>query len=169
MSIKYNQFGEVVSVNGIVTGQHIGKPMQDAVAERPEDNEPYAREQSIVTNFDNVDNDFVPFNVASSVMTVNIDYSADTSSNVATSDKTYQEIMKHYNAGGEVRAIVRKEDNTSIRAILSITHYNNYYVFFSGVAATSNAGGVIDSFAGATMYAVTVGTDGAFCSYKSIV
>lgn len=60
MSIKYNQFGEVVSVNGIVTGQYLGKPMQDAVAERPEDNEPYAREQSIVTNSDKVDNDFIP-------------------------------------------------------------------------------------------------------------
>ena len=50
MSIKYNERGEVVSVNGLTTGHHIGKPMQDAIAERPEDNEVYATQRNTITN-----------------------------------------------------------------------------------------------------------------------
>lgn len=50
MSIKRNEFGEVISVNGITTGQHLGKPMQDAAAQKPEDNEVYATEMNTVNN-----------------------------------------------------------------------------------------------------------------------
>lgn len=45
--IKYNEFGEVISVNGITTGQHLGTPMQDAIAEKPEDNEAYGTIKTI--------------------------------------------------------------------------------------------------------------------------
>ena len=55
MSIKYNKFGEVVSVNGIVTGQHLGAPMQDAKPKRPEDNDVYATEMSVQTTIPNSD------------------------------------------------------------------------------------------------------------------
>lgn len=51
--MKYNQFGEVISVNGITTGQHIGVPMQDAIAEKPEDNQAYATELNTVTRLPN--------------------------------------------------------------------------------------------------------------------
>lgn len=53
MSIKYNEFGEVISVNGIMTGHHLGTPMQDAQAEKPEHNEVYAEEQETVTRIPN--------------------------------------------------------------------------------------------------------------------
>lgn len=49
MSIKYNERGEVVSVNGLTTGHHIGAPMQDAIAEKPEDNMAYCEEVRTVT------------------------------------------------------------------------------------------------------------------------
>ena len=55
MSIKYNKFGEVVSVNGIVTGHHLGAPMQDAKPKRPEDNDVYATEMSVQTTIPNSD------------------------------------------------------------------------------------------------------------------
>lgn len=51
--MKYNEFGEVISENGIITGQHLGTPMQDALAEKPEDNEPYAEERNTVTRISN--------------------------------------------------------------------------------------------------------------------
>lgn len=58
MSIKYNEFGEVISVNGLTTGQHIGKPMQDAIAEKPEDNEAHSTALNTVGNSENmVDNE----------------------------------------------------------------------------------------------------------------
>lgn len=60
MSIKTNEFGEVISVNGITTGHHIGKPMQDAVPDRPEDNENYATELAVVTRNSNVNEDEQP-------------------------------------------------------------------------------------------------------------
>lgn len=60
MSIKYNEFGEVISVNGLTTGQHLGAPMQDAIAERPEDNEAYATERNTVTRNSNVNEDEQP-------------------------------------------------------------------------------------------------------------
>lgn len=47
--IKYNQFGEVVSVNGLTTGHHIGAPMQDAIG-TPEENQLYVEELSTVRN-----------------------------------------------------------------------------------------------------------------------
>ena len=60
MSIKYNEFGEVISVNGITTGQHLGAPTQDAIAEKPEDNKAYGRELSVVTRVDNMVDDKQP-------------------------------------------------------------------------------------------------------------
>lgn len=48
--ITYNEFGEVVAVNGIITGHNIGTPMQDAKPEKPEDNECYAEERCTITN-----------------------------------------------------------------------------------------------------------------------
>ena len=60
MSIKYNEFGEVISVNGLTTGHHLGAPMQDAQAERPEDNEVYAIQHSTVTNCKNTIEDAKP-------------------------------------------------------------------------------------------------------------
>ncbi len=60
MSIKYNEFGEVISVNGLTTGQHLGAPMQDAQAERPEDNEVYATQSNTVTNCENTVEDAQP-------------------------------------------------------------------------------------------------------------
>lgn len=53
MSIKYNEFGEVISVNGIITGHHLGTPMQDATPDKPEDNELYATERNTVTRIPN--------------------------------------------------------------------------------------------------------------------
>ena len=66
MSIKTNEFGEVISVNGLTTGQHLGAPMQDAVAEKPEDNQVYATELSTVTRNSNVNEDEQPSGNASS-------------------------------------------------------------------------------------------------------
>ena len=48
MSIKYNERGEVISVNGLTTGHHLGAPMQDALAEKPEHNEAYAKQKETV-------------------------------------------------------------------------------------------------------------------------
>lgn len=53
MSIKFNEFGEVISVNGITTGQHIGTPIQDALAELPEHNQAYSEEVFTVTSVEN--------------------------------------------------------------------------------------------------------------------
>ena len=52
MSIKYNEFGEVISVNGLTTGQHLGTPMQDALGTEQE-NAPYGEEVSTVTRAEN--------------------------------------------------------------------------------------------------------------------
>lgn len=60
MSIKYNDIGEVISVNGLTTGHHIGKPMQDAIAERPEDNEVYATQHNTITRCENTNVDNQP-------------------------------------------------------------------------------------------------------------
>ena len=46
MSIKYNERGEVISVNGLTTGHHIGMPMQDGAAQNPDDNLPYFEERN---------------------------------------------------------------------------------------------------------------------------
>lgn len=51
-NIKYNAFGEVISVNGITTGQHIGTPMQDALG-TPETNAAYGEELGTVTRMEN--------------------------------------------------------------------------------------------------------------------
>lgn len=51
--MQYNEFGEVISVNGIITGQHLGAPTQDAIAEKPEDNQAYATELNTVTRLPN--------------------------------------------------------------------------------------------------------------------
>ena len=48
--ITYNEFGEVVAVNGIITGHNIGTPLQDATPEKPEDNDCYAEERCTITN-----------------------------------------------------------------------------------------------------------------------
>jgi hypothetical protein len=53
LSIKYNEFGEVISVNGLTTGQHLGTPMQDAIAEKPEDNQAYSEELATITKCEN--------------------------------------------------------------------------------------------------------------------
>ena len=47
--IEKNQFGEIISVNGITTGQHIGKPMQD-IRGTDQSNEAYAVQKSTVFN-----------------------------------------------------------------------------------------------------------------------
>jgi hypothetical protein len=60
MSIKYNEFGEVISVNGITTGHHLGTPMQDAIAEKPEDNEAYGTELNTVSRLENTVDDKQP-------------------------------------------------------------------------------------------------------------
>lgn len=49
MSIEYNEFGEVVSVNGLTTGQHLGMPMQDAIGTE-ESNQPYATQRQTTVN-----------------------------------------------------------------------------------------------------------------------
>ena len=51
--MKYNEFGEVISVNGLTTGHHIGMPLQDACPAKPEDNEPYAIAKQTVGNCKN--------------------------------------------------------------------------------------------------------------------
>lgn len=56
MSIKYNERGEVVSVNGLTTGHHVGSPMQDYIAEKPEDNHAYCEEMRTLARC-NVEND----------------------------------------------------------------------------------------------------------------
>ena len=60
MSIKYNEFGEVISVNGITTGQHLGAPMQDAIAEKDSDNKAYATQVNTVTRAENCVDDAQP-------------------------------------------------------------------------------------------------------------
>lgn len=60
MSIKYNEFGEVISVNGLTTGQHLGAPMQDAKAEKPEDNQAYATQLNTVGRVENCIEDAQP-------------------------------------------------------------------------------------------------------------
>jgi hypothetical protein len=47
-TIKYNEFGEVMSVNGITTGHHLGTPMQDAIG-TPEENSSYGTEIATVS------------------------------------------------------------------------------------------------------------------------
>jgi len=63
MSIKYNQFGEVISVNGVTTGQRLGKPMQDAKPKKAEHNEAYAIAKKTVGNIKNVVDDKQPENI----------------------------------------------------------------------------------------------------------
>ena len=53
MSITYNNQGEVIGVNGLITGQHIGTPMQDAQAAKAEDNATYAVARNVETRTDN--------------------------------------------------------------------------------------------------------------------
>ena len=60
MSIKYNEFGEVISVNGITNGQHLGAPMQDAIAEKDSDNKAYATQVNTVTRAENCVDDAQP-------------------------------------------------------------------------------------------------------------
>ena len=57
--MKYNQFGEVVSVNGLTTGQHLGAPMQDAI-DTAENNKPYATQTNTVTRVSNTIDDYNP-------------------------------------------------------------------------------------------------------------
>lgn len=56
--IKYNEFGEVISVNGLTTGQHLGTEMQDACCQRPDDNDCYVTERNTINNI-RTDNDFL--------------------------------------------------------------------------------------------------------------
>ena len=58
--MKYNEFGEVISVNGLTTGQHLGTPLQDACPAKPEDNEPYAIAKQTVGNCENTPCDVQP-------------------------------------------------------------------------------------------------------------
>ena len=73
MSIKYNEFGEVISVNGLTTGQHLGTPMQDAIAERPEDNEAYGTQRRTVGRVQNCKEDEQPEAVCSGGESVECD------------------------------------------------------------------------------------------------
>lgn len=57
--IKYNDRGEVVSVNGLTTGHHIGTPMQDAIGTE-EENSAYGEEMSTVGNSENVKDEEQP-------------------------------------------------------------------------------------------------------------
>lgn len=59
MHIKYNEFGEVISVNGLTTGHHIGAPMQDALG-TPDTNCAYAEEMATVTYCCNTIDDCQP-------------------------------------------------------------------------------------------------------------
>ena len=47
--MKHSMIDNVNVVNGLVVGQHLGAPMQDAVAAKPEDNEVYATERNTVS------------------------------------------------------------------------------------------------------------------------
>lgn len=58
--IKYNQFGEVISVNGLTTGHHLGTPMQDAICKNSADNECYATERNTKTHCGNMVDDKQP-------------------------------------------------------------------------------------------------------------
>lgn len=51
--MKHNEFGEVISVNGLITGQRLGMPLQDATPANPEDNQPYATELNTKTRMAN--------------------------------------------------------------------------------------------------------------------
>lgn len=55
--MKYNERGEVISVNGLTTGHHLGTPMQDALGTK-EENSQYYVEKATVTKCKNtlVDN-----------------------------------------------------------------------------------------------------------------
>lgn len=59
MKIKYNELGEVISVNGLATGQHLGTPLQDALG-TPEENSPYYEELCTVTKCYNTCDDMQP-------------------------------------------------------------------------------------------------------------
>lgn len=52
MSIKYNERGEVISVNGLTTGHFLGTPMQDALGTE-EENSAYGTELKTVTRNEN--------------------------------------------------------------------------------------------------------------------
>ena len=65
MSIKYNEFGEVISVNGLTSGQHLGTPMQDALGSE-QDNQAYGEEKSTITRAENSVNDEQPTSGGSS-------------------------------------------------------------------------------------------------------
>ena len=58
--IKYNEFGEVLAVNGLITGHNFGTPLQDARPEKPEDNECYCEEKCTVTTAININLDAQP-------------------------------------------------------------------------------------------------------------
>lgn len=48
--MKYNEFGEVISVNGLTTGQHLGTPMQDALGTDKENSQYYVEKVTQSTN-----------------------------------------------------------------------------------------------------------------------
>ena len=146
MSIKYNQFGEVVSVNGVVTGHYLGKPMQDAVAERPEDNEPYAREQSIVTNSDKVDNDFTP---PMSVMVVN--FVKNKNENTVTADKTFDEMTKHLQNGGKLE-VWFKVSSGATPMCMYLRSYDKYTIHYFAISCSPNSDGTLEP----TIFSVSI-------------
>jgi hypothetical protein len=59
MSIKYNERGEVISVNGLTTGHFLGTPMQDALGTK-EENSAYGTELKTVTRNENTVEDGQP-------------------------------------------------------------------------------------------------------------
>lgn len=71
MKIKYNERGEVISVNGLATGHHIGTPIQDAIG-APEENAPYYEERSTVTNCYNTCDDAQPVPVGANIQPLEI-------------------------------------------------------------------------------------------------
>lgn len=71
MNIKYNERGEVISVNGLTTGQHLGTPMQDAIC-TPEDNDVYCEEHCTITRCYNTIDDLQPVPVGANIQPLEI-------------------------------------------------------------------------------------------------
>ena len=106
MAIKYNEFGEVISVNGITTGQHLGTPMQDAIAEKESDNQAYGTQLNTVGRLENCVEDEQPQSGGSGgsgggVFIVNYAQFVIGSPDKSI-DKTFDEILTALDAGQTV-------------------------------------------------------------------
>lgn len=123
MSIKRNEFGEVISVNGITTGHHIGKPMQDAVPDRPEDNENYATELAVVTRNSNVKEDEQPKPTGGGDKTYYI-FIDEVAKTVTATEGIYDAIIGLLNNSVPINIIVFQKF-----AHCTVEHYPNRYEF----------------------------------------